>query len=194
MNSVSKLQDAKFVVKRKRGGKKGKGAKIKFIIDPLYCPKCPDRLYQCLKEAEKLFGIQIYNGTKLIIIEFAASIDYDDYKGKSYCNHCYFHLNKQCPFCASFSSPNSWHSPCIRCHKGGCTNCYQRRHSECIQMVTKYRYAGRNTQQRASNSKSDRFLGGVGGIPKRHYQVKKQLFKWGSQQEKKWKHECWRKY
>ena len=113
--------------------------------------------------------------TKLIIIEFAACIDYD--KSKPYCKHCDFHVNKQCPFCDHRSNPNTWHSPCVRCHKGGCTKCYESRHAECAQMMNKHRYAGRNTQ-RHKNSKSDRFLGGMGAIPRLHHQVKRQLFQY----------------
>ena len=194
MNTQLKLQDSKFIVSKKR--KKGRRSRVRFILDPLYCKQCPDRLYQCLKQAEKLFSIQIYNGTKLIIIEYAACIDdaNDDYNiSTKQCKDCYFYLNKQCPFCNKYSNPTTWHQPCVRCHKGGCTNCYQKRHSECVEMMKKHRYAGRNTQQHANN-KSDRFLGGVGGIPKRYPKVKQQLFKWGAQQEKKWKHQCWNKY
>ena len=101
MNTSLKLQHGKFIVNKKR--KRGKRSRVRFILDPLYCKQCPDRLYQCLKQAEKFFGIQIYNGTKLIIIEYAACIDIDDANDNhnistKHCKDCYFYLTKSVHF------------------------------------------------------------------------------------------------
>eukprot|EP01084_Bolivina_argentea_P013091 24514_1 len=190
------LIPARYIMNKRN--KKRTKSRIKFILDPLYCKQCPGRLYKCLKEVEKIYEIQIYNGTKLLIIEYAATTEYD--RSRKQCKYCWFDMKKECPFCHGRSDPNTWRRACIRCHKGGCSYCYERRHRKCQKMIMKNKqyYAGKNQQYKFRNSKNDLlvFADGIGinsikGL--KGQKVKSWAFKYGSQQEKQWKHDCWRR-
>ena len=187
---------------------------MRFMLDSLYCKRCPDRLQECLKVFEGAFRMHIQNEQKLLIIEFAAYTESDfSKKNRDTCWPCWNFVAKACPLCRWKDPALVLHDPCIRCHKGGCSRfihseimpiknnrgyfrCYERVHRNCSKVINKvgvsYYAENRNRQRRNLAGKRNRYVGIAGTTGQLHHrEVQKWALHYEIDQEKKWKHKNW---